>query len=139
MSTKVIEPTPKDVKRILKAVRKRFANPTHWTKGADARINDYETCSVLSSKATCWCFVGAIRAEILLDLGKQVGQRANALPIKSRPLYQACCDELAKTILRRKSVLDRDAESVVIDYNDADHRQIKQIDGVLDRTILRLP
>lgn len=53
--------TIRQVHNVLKAARARIAERTSWTTKAFARTKNGRPVGPISSGATCWCAVGALR------------------------------------------------------------------------------
>jgi hypothetical protein len=55
--------TRRDARELLRHARELLSDPTHWTKGAEARAEDGDECGI--EYAACWCADGAMRCAAL--------------------------------------------------------------------------
>lgn len=66
---------------ILRAARQKISDPTHWTTDSYARSKSGESVDSDSTRAVCWCALGAIFAV--------AGHREPAMHVAKEELYNA--------------------------------------------------
>jgi hypothetical protein len=59
--------TERTTVEILKAARKRIEDPSRWTQGFMAMAGHLPLVNGFDPRATCWCALGALEAELGRD------------------------------------------------------------------------
>jgi hypothetical protein len=107
---------------LLKDARARIADPTRWTKGANARNAEGREVVGGDDRATCWCAVGAVlqQPEPIADSALREALFALSAHVPPRPRLHP----------RR----DLPPEQIIAEYNDerASHADVL---ALYDRTI----
>ena len=134
MATKTA-PAAKDVIAVLTGVKKRFAKDDAWVQKMMAGVRGAgmevpaQAVTANSKRANCWCFTGAVIAEILPP-------RRSAMTNAEDALYNAVLNAVAQTVRPRKAGYDgAEGDGAVIAWNDARRRTVEDVRAATAATI----